>query len=95
MQLDHVLYLNFFFSPDKHYNTFAEEEYRHGIFTDNNHIISKHNDLYFYRKTTFKMGINQYADMVNVSIIIISTSPYTDRLNFSLHLRNLFIVDIN
>lgn len=54
--------------PGKNYKSIAEEAFRKKIFKDNLAKIAQHNELYKQGEVTFTLGVNQFADLVNVPL---------------------------
>lgn len=50
-------------SHNKVYKHAEEEKLRYSVFQNNLRIIEKHNKRYAQGKTTYTMGINQFADL--------------------------------
>ncbi|XP_075226648.1 cathepsin L [Lycorma delicatula] len=49
----------------KHYDSDIEEKFRMKIFMENKNKIAKHNARFEKNQTTFKLGLNPYADMLH------------------------------
>ncbi len=63
----------------KTYASAVEEAYRAKVFKENAIRIAKHNDRFAAGEVTFKVGYNQYADMVSVASLLQGTLPYAAR----------------
>lgn len=62
--LVHEEWKTFKASHRKSYNDDTEEKFRMKIFMENKHSIAKHNQLYEQGKTTYKLAVNRYADLL-------------------------------
>ena len=52
------------FQHGKKYNSDEEEHFRMRIFMENKHRIAQHNILYHQNKTSYKMKMNKYGDLL-------------------------------
>merc|ERR1712212_633263 len=55
-------------SYNKTYPSDSEEARRHAIWKNNTVLIMEHNKLFHANKTTFRLGMNTYADMTAASL---------------------------
>lgn len=55
----------------KEYNSVIEESFRMKIYMENKHKIMKHNQLYEKNEVSYKLGMNEFGDMVNLLRIFI------------------------
>ena len=49
---------------EKSYSSVDEERRRMMIFLDHKQLIARHNERYYKGEVTYKMGLNQFSDMV-------------------------------
>ena len=65
------------FAPDKKYETEEEEAKRKSIFNGHLKKIAEHNALHAKGKKSYRLGINEYADLVRNSTVLTTNRVYT------------------
>lgn len=54
----------------KAYKNYMEENFRMKIFLENKKLIAEHNQQYALGKTSFRVAMNHFGDMVSLSLCI-------------------------